>query len=43
MLKPIPTFSAMSGWTKEAKSGQLKNVSDSKAEFIEYTIPFMVK
>jgi len=43
MVKPITSFKAMQGWTKDAKSGQLNNPSDPKADSIEHTIAFMVK
>jgi hypothetical protein len=43
MVKPITSFKAMQGWTKDAKSGQLNNPSDPNADSIEHTIAFMVK
>ncbi len=43
MVNPITSFKAMQGWSKDARSGQLKNPLNPKADSIEHTIAFMVK
>lgn len=41
--KPITTFSGMSGWKKDKKSGQLINQRNPADEFFERTIVFLIK
>ena len=43
MLKPVTTFSAMAGWKKDKKSGQLINQATPDDEYIERTMLFMIK
>lgn len=43
MIKPITSVKAMQGWSKDERTGQLKNPTAPGSDVIERTISFMVK